>query len=361
MGKRKIKVLIVEDSPSVQDLLIYILNSDPEIEIIGTAYTGKRAILFLERNKPDIITMDISMPEMDGLKATRIIMETNPVPILIVSASWSPSDVTLSYQATEAGALSLIEKPRGIGHPDHNRMALELVKTVKLMSQVKVVKRWARTRREPIMSKLPPSMPDKELRKGDIKFVAIGASTGGPPVLKQILSLLPKNLPVPILIVQHISKGFLKGFVDWLNQTTNQNVHIAANNENPKQGNVYLAPNGFHMEVTKSGKLVLIKGEPECNLCPSVSYLFRSIAEIFRENAIGVLLTGMGKDGASELKMMKDQGAVTIAQSKESSIIYGMPGEAVKLGAAKYILSPEEIAGTIELIVKRAAADRSSM
>ncbi len=359
MEKKKIKVLIVEDSPSVQDLIIYILNSDPEIEVIGTAYTGKRAITFLEHNKPDIITMDISMPEMDGLEATRIIMETNPVPILIVTASWSPSDITLSYQATEAGALAMLEKPRGIGHPDHNRMALELVKTVKLMSKVKVVRRWARARREPGKAKLPPSVPKPGQIKAEIKLVAIGASTGGPPALQKILSLLPKNLPVPILIVQHITKGFLKGLVEWLNETTHHNVHIAANNENPKQGNVYVAPNGYQMGVKSGGILVLRKDDPEYNLCPSVSYLFRSVAEVFRENAIGVLLTGMGKDGAYELKMMKDHGAITIAQSEESSVIYGMPGTAVKLGAVKYILSLEQIAGTIELILKRRNSSRN--
>jgi two-component system chemotaxis response regulator CheB len=356
MEFRKIKVLIVEDSPSVQDLLIYILGSDPEIEIIGTAYTGKRAIKFLERNKPDIITMDMDMPEMDGLEATRIIMETNPVPIIIVTASWSPSEVKSTYKATEVGAIAIMEKPRGIGHPDHNIMALELIQTVKLMSKVKVVKRWRKAVQEPAEVKLPPSIPKPEQIKADIKLVAFGASTGGPVALQKILSLLPKNLPVPILIVQHIAKGFLKGFVEWLNDTTDQSVHIAVNNENPKQGNVYVAPNGFQMGVKMGGKLLVSKDEPENSLCPSVSYLFRSVAEVFRENAIGVLLTGMGKDGAYELKMMKEHGAVTIAQSEESSVIYGMSGVAVKLGAAKYILSPEQIAGTIEQIVKRSGS-----
>lgn len=350
--ERKIKVLIVEDSPSVQDLLIYILTSDPEIEVIGTAYTGKRAIKFMERNKPDIITMDMDMPEMNGMEATRIIMKTKPVPIIIVTASWSPSDVKSTYKATEAGALDIMEKPRGIGHPDHNRMALELVQTVKLMSKVKVVKRWTETSREPERVKVSPSIIKPEKIKADIKLVAIGASTGGPIAIQKILCLLPKNLPVPILIVQHIAKGFLKGLVEWLSETTGHNVHVAADNENPKQGNVYVAPNGFQMGVKTGGKLVLKKDGTENNLCPSVSYLFRSVAEVFRENAIGVLLTGMGKDGAYELKMMKDHGAVTIAQNKESSVINGMPGTAVKLGAAKYILSPEQIAGTIEQLVR---------
>jgi two-component system chemotaxis response regulator CheB len=350
--EKKIKVLIVEDSPSVQDLLIYILTSDPEIEVIGTAYTGKRAIKFMERNKPDIITMDMDMPEMNGMEATRIIMKTKPVPIIIVTASWSPSDVKSTYKATEAGALDIMEKPRGIGHPDHNRMALELVQTVKLMSKVKVVKRWTETSREPERVKVSPSIIKPEKIKADIKLVAIGASTGGPIAIQKILCLLPKNLPVPILVVQHIAKGFLKGLVEWLSETTGHNVHVAADNENPKQGNVYVAPNGFQMGVKTGGKLVLKKDGTENNLCPSVSYLFRSVAEVFRENAIGVLLTGMGKDGAYELKMMKDHGAVTIAQNKESSVINGMPGTAVKLGAAKYILSPEQIAGTIEQLVR---------
>jgi len=264
-----------------------------------------------------------------------------------------PSDVKATYQATEAGALAMLEKPRGIGHPDHNRMAIEFVKMVKLMSEVKVVKRRARAQRKPVKVKLPPSIPKPEQIKTNVKLIAVGASTGGPPALQKILSLLPKNLPVPVLIVQHIAKGFLKGFVEWLNDTTGYNVHIAANNEDPKQGNVYVAPNGYQMGVKMGGKLVVRKDEPENNLCPSVSYLFRSVAEVFKENAIGVLLTGMGKDGAYELKIMKDHGAITIAQSEESSVIYGMPGEAVKLGAAKYILSPEQIAGTIEQIVKR--------
>ena len=210
----KIKVLIIDDSRSVQDLLAYILNSDPQIEVIGTAENGILALKFLEKNRPDVITMDMDMPEMDGLETTRIIMETNPIPIIVVTASWSPSEVRKTYRATEVGAVGIMNKPRGIGHPDYNRTALELISTVKAMSEVRLIKRWARTGR--IKEKQVPEGREIKQIKTDVRIVAIGTSTGGPPVIQNILSRLPKDLPVPILLVQHISKGFLKGFIDWL-------------------------------------------------------------------------------------------------------------------------------------------------
>jgi two-component system chemotaxis response regulator CheB len=348
--EKKIKVLIVDDSPSVLDLITYILNSDPQIEVIGTALTGKRALEFLEKNTPDLITMDMAMPEMDGLEATRFIMETNPIPIIIVSASWSPSEVDDTYRALEAGAISIMGKPRGIGHPDHNIMALELITAVKTMSQVKLVKRWPR--KEKISEKLPPAVTEPGYKKADIKVIAIGASTGGPPVIHTILSGLPKNLSVPILIVQHIARGFLEGFKDWLVKSTGYTIHVAANMEKMIPGHCYIAPNDFQMGITAAGTIKLSNSDPITILCPSVSYLFESVADIYGRNALGILLTGMGRDGARELKMMRDKGAVTIAQDEASSVIYGMPGVAVSLGAAEYILPPEQIAETIIKLTK---------
>jgi two-component system chemotaxis response regulator CheB len=344
---RKIRVLVVDDSPSVLDLLTYILHSDPQIEVIGTALTGKRALKFLESNRPDIITMDMDMPEMNGLEATRIIMESDPIPIIIVSASWSPSEVDDTYRALEAGAVSIMAKPRGIGHPDHNRMAIELISIVKTMSEVKLVRRWSKKREvkeEPFKEIL-----SKEYIKHEIKIIAMGASTGGPPVIHTILSKLPKNLPVPMLIVQHIAKGFLEGFRDWLVKSTGYPVHIASNREKLIPGISFIAPNDFQMEVTADGTIHLNHCDPGSFLCPSVSCLFQSVSEIYGKNAMGILLTGMGKDGARELKVMRDKGAVTVAQDETSSVIYGMPGEAVKLGAAKYIMSPEQI---VKMIIK---------
>lgn len=349
--KQKIKVLVVDDSLSVLDLLTYILHSDPQIEVIGTALTGKRALKFLEENnKPDIITMDMAMPEMNGLETTRIIMESDPIPIIIVSASWSPSEVDDTYRALEAGAVSVMAKPRGIGHPDHIRMAMELINAVKTMSAVKLVKRWSKQKKE----KPEPAreIPWKEQIKTEIKVIAIGASTGGPPVIHTILSKLPKNLPVPMLIVQHIARGFLPGLKDWLMKATGYPVHVATNGEKLVPGICFIAPNDFQMEVTANDTIQLGNCDPGSILCPSVSSLFQSVAEIYGEHAMGILLTGMGKDGARELKVMRDKGAVTIAQDEASSVIYGMPGEAVKLGAAKYVMPPDQIVATIIKLIK---------
>ncbi len=345
---KKVRVLVVDDSPSVLDLLTYILNSDPGIEVIGTALTGKRALKFLETTAPDVITMDMEMPEMDGLKTTRIIMETNPVPIIIVSASWSPSEVTDTLRAMEAGAVAILEKPRGIGHPEHNRMAIELVNTVKNLSQVKLVRRWPKIRQ--IREKALPVLPDLEKDREEIRIVAIGSSTGGPVALQAILSELPENLPVPVLIVQHIAAGFLNGLKEWLNRSTGKKVTVASDREKLLPGHYYLAPNNFQMGIQNSGMIKLSDSDPLTVHCPSVSFLFRSVAETYGKHAIGVLLTGMGKDGAGELRMMRNKGAVTIAQDEATSVIWGMPGEAVRLGGAKYILPPVAIA---RIIAKR--------
>ena len=174
-------------------------------------------------------------------------------------------------------------------------------------------------------------------------MVAIGTSTGGPPVLQPILAGLPKNFPIPVLIVQHIAAGFLPGLVDWLNQTTGFPTHIAAQGESLLAGHTYLAPDGYHMGLGGFGQIVLSKQQPENGLRPSVSYLFRSVAAVCGANAIGVLLTGMGRDGAEELKFLKELGAVTIAQDEESSVVHGMPGEAIKMGAASHVLAPDKI------------------
>jgi two-component system chemotaxis response regulator CheB len=186
----------------------------------------------------------------------------------------------------------------------------------------------------------------------DVKVVAIGASTGGPPAIEAILLKLPKDFCAPLLIVQHIAPGFVQGFADWLANSCRFPVGIATQNEFPLPGHAYVAPDGVHMGMEINGRIVLSKSEPENGLRPSVSYLFRSVAEVFGKNIVGVLLTGMGKDGAYELKMMKEKGAITIAQDKESCVVYGMPGEAVNLNAATYVLSPPKIAELLSGLLK---------
>ncbi|MCL6560509.1 MAG: chemotaxis-specific protein-glutamate methyltransferase CheB [Firmicutes bacterium] len=346
-----IRVLIVEDSPVVQALLDHILSSDPEIHVIGTASNGAEALGLLKRMKPDIITMDIHMPEMNGYEAIRRIMETHPVPIVIVSAGYNQEDLEQTFRALEAGAVAVVEKPAGVEHPGFENVAKKLIETVKLMSEVKVVRRWSRLRRADTGASRP-GLTLKQ-RPGDIKCVAIGASTGGPPVLQTVLSRLSKDFSAPIFIVQHIAAGFLQGLVDWLRQATGLPVHIASQGESPLPGHVYFAPDGFQMGVDSGGRIALRKEQQGNGLCPSASYLFRSVAEVFGPYAVGVLLTGMGNDGAEGLKLMKEKGAVTIAQDKDSSVVHGMPGEAIKLGAATYVLTPERIAITLERLASK--------
>lgn len=339
-----ISVFIVEDSAVMQQFLEQILGSDPEIRVTGVASDGEQALAMLQSRKPDVITMDVHMPKMDGFEATRRIMESYPVPIVIVSASWHPREVEKTFEAMQAGALAVVQKPVGFGHPDHAAMAKKLTETVKLMAEVKVVRRSPARRRVPAISSLP-------LRAaGPVNIVAIGASTGGPPVLSTILSLLSKTFRPPLLIVQHIAENFLGGMADWLSKETSVPVHVATRGERPLPRHAYLAPDSHHMGVTADGCIALVDDAPEHSARPSVSYLFRSVNHAYGKTAIGVLLTGMGKDGASELKEMKDHGAVTIAQDKASAIVHGMPGEAIALGGATLVLSPERIAVVLNQI-----------
>ena len=350
MSLKPITVLIVDDSPSILDLLNYILNSDPQIKVIGRVMNGKKALKFLEKATPNLITMDIDMPVKNGIDTTRAIMQSSPIPIIIVTASYSLSEVEMTYNALEAGALSIMEKPRGIGHPDHKRMADALIRAIKSFSGVKLVKRTTTPEKKDFdISQRRVAAPIPEQK---IELIVIGASTGGPPAIHTILRNLPKDLPVPVMIVQHITEGFVNSFKDWLIKSTGHQVHIANPAVIMSPGHFYIAPNNMQMGVRNTGKIELVNSKPINNLCPSVAYLFKSATKAYGEKVLGIFLTGMGKDGAAELKIMKDKGAITVAQDEESSVIYGMPGEAKKIRAAKYILSPQEIAGMIVKLTK---------
>ena len=226
----KVNVLVVEDSPTVRDLLVYLLSSDPQITVVGTAATGEEAIAAARERKPDVITMDVHMPGMNGLDATRRIMETYPTPIVIVSGSAMRDEVAASFRALDAGALAFVQKPSGIHQGEAVRQLLD---TVKLMSEVKVVKRWPKDRSHFTDTTDPRAFRASELKDShaDAELVAIGASTGGPIVLKAILSELPKDFPLPILVVQHIAPGFTEGFAEWLANSTGFGVRVATNHE----------------------------------------------------------------------------------------------------------------------------------
>ncbi len=347
--RNPIRVLIVEDQSTVQQLLIHILSSDPHIRVVAVAKNGEEAIEAVSENRPDVITMDIHMPKLGGIEATRAIMSTHPTPIVIVSGSLNTEERDVAFDAIQAGAISVMERPKGIGHSQFEKTAAELIQTVKLISEIKVVRRWGAD----WMNSAKSPSPAINGHPRDIKIVAIGASTGGPPVLKTILSALPSDFPVPILVVQHMLGGFVEGFCEWLSKTCQLDVHIAKNGERLRPGHVYLAPDGYHLGVDSTGFICLKQNPQKEGICPSVSFLFRSVSAIFRQNSVGILLTGMGKDGAEELKEMKEKGAVTIVQNQDTSAVFGMPGEAIKLGAANYVLPPDGIAEILKYCVNQ--------
>ena len=350
--KKKINVLVVDDSIVARLSLVQVLEFDPQIHVIKTVDDGEAALEFLQENRPDVIIMDVNLPGLDGFEATRRIMESRPVPVIICSNLTNPNDAATTFRMMESGAVACVEKPVGRAHADFEQIAAELRTTVKLMSEIRVVKRWARTGSTPIAA---PASPAAEVRPPlhAVTCIGIGASTGGPPVLRTILSGLPKDFPVPILIVQHIAHGFLPGLVDWLNQTTGLRIHIASPGITPLPGHVYFAPDDLYLSLGISGQIVLTGVELEIGLQSTVTFLFRSLAKVHGQGAVGVLLTGMGKDGAAELKQMRDKGAVTIAQDRESSVVHGMPGEAIALGGATHVLPAANIADALLTLVGR--------
>lgn len=350
--KAPIKVLVVDDSPTAREFLVYLFASDPNFQVIGTAFNGEDAVAAVRNKRPDVVTMDIHMPKMNGYDATRVIMESCPVPIVIVTGSLPDDEMKAPFAALDAGALAVIKRPESIRHPDHAATARALIQTVKLMSEVKVVRRWAGHKLAQATS--APVFKEAFSINGGTRLIAIGSSTGGPLVLQQILSSLPKDLPVPIVVVQHITEGFTEGFSEWLMDASGFPVSVAIEGEVMKPGHVYIAPNGRHVTVNSQGRIALKNGVPEHGHMPSVSCLFRSVADAYGAKAIGVLLTGMGKDGSAELGMMKEKGAITLAQDKASSVVHGMPGEAISLGGATYVLPPEKIASALAAITKQA-------
>lgn len=335
-----IKVLIVDDSQVARMTISEILEYDPEIEVIGTASNGLEALAFLEKESPDVITMDVIMPEMNGFETTRRIMELRPKPIVIVTSSYKTEEVEKTFEAMEAGAVTILEKPAGISNDEYEKNSQNLRDTVKLMAGVKVVRRWPRNQQRAVKK---PGIVDFSTSAVKRKIVAIGASTGGPMALQEILSQFPADFPVPVVIVQHIGGEFIDGMLYWLEKSLSIPITVARDGELLESRHAYIAPDGRHMEITAGRMIRLVQGPTENGSCPSVSFLFRSVARTYGDEAFGVILTGMGRDGADGLKEMKNMGAVTIAQDEQSCIVYGMPGAAVQVGAVQYVLPLKEI------------------
>lgn len=344
-----IKVVIVESSPGRCRFLAGLFSTQPGLEVAGSAGSCDEALDVIAKLRPDVVTMGHKPPALDGLEATRRIMERCPVPIVIVRDTGSAGEVASTFDAVNAGALAVM--PRPAENDADQAPVRELVQTVRLMSEVKVIRRWPR-RAQAAGPQLPAPLPSHERRPG-LRIVAIGASTGGPLALATLLGGLPRDFPAPVVVVQHMAAGFTRGFVDWLAPSSALPVHVATDGERLYPGHVYMAPDDTHMKVTRDDRVALVDTLPENGLRPSVACLFRSVAQVYGGDAAGVLLTGMGKDGAAELRLLKDHGAMTFAQDEESSIVHGMPGEAIRLEAAMHVLPPDRIAAALKKAVGR--------
>jgi len=363
----KTRVLVVEDSITVRRLIVEVLSADPELEVVAEADDGKRAIELCQTLRPDVMTLDMMLPIMTGVAATEYIMAYCPTPILIVSASTNRGELFRTYEALAAGAVDVLEKPTGREMPDD--WERRLVSTVKLVSRIKVIthpRGRLERRGAPSERGAPASfsaagestagslarpattvqLPLQSEGGGSYRLIAMGASTGGPGALIEILRALSSDFPLPILLVIHIGALFASAFAEWLSDHSPIPVAYARDGENlppAGEGRVLVAPADHHL-VIRHGKLHLTR-DPERHSCrPSVDVLFESVAKEIGAESIGCLLTGMGRDGAEGLLAMRTRGAMTLAQDEATSVVFGMPREAAALGAAAQILALDQIA-----------------
>ena len=349
-----IRVLVVDDSATARALLVSLLTAEPDISVVGEATTGRDAVDLASRLTPDLITMDIHMPAMDGLEATKQIMIQTPRPIIIVSSAVHSDEVELSLEAMRAGALMVMAKPQGPSSPGFANERRQFVSMVRAMSQVKVVRRHGIV--SPYTMNTPIARPAAALPAGKraagstspIRLVAIGASTGGPAAVRTILADLPSDFPVPILLVQHIAHGFSAGLADWLAHDTPLRVKLAEIGEAASAGTVYIAPDDRHLGCLLDNRgemrLLLDRSPPVGAFRPSASFLFHSTAESLGDGVLAVILTGMGDDGVSGLRVLKARGGRALAQDEATSVIYGMPREAVRAGVVDATLALTAIA-----------------
>ncbi|MGM0832380.1 chemotaxis-specific protein-glutamate methyltransferase CheB [Halomonas qinghailakensis] len=332
-----IRVVITDDSQLARDVLRNILTRDGDIEIVGEATNGREAVELARRLAPQLITMDLNMPVMDGLSAIEEIMHTKGVPILVVS---DRSDAETAYRALDVGALEVMQKPT-LDDEDAQR----LLARVRLLSGVAVITRLRRrpTSVMPVVAINAPPVCHPTMPKAFQRIVAIACSTGGPQALAHLLSKLPANFPAPVVIAQHISHGFIEGMAHWLASLCSMPVRVAQHGEPLKPGCIYLSPSETNLHVTPNHRLQLQQGPDNALYHPSCDALLTSVANVYGPEAIGVILTGMGRDGVNGVRAIHLAGGSTFAQNEASSVIYGMNQEAVNAGVIQHIVALDEL------------------
>lgn len=378
----RIRVVIVDDSALVCRLLTKILERDSAIQVVGTAHNGHDAIRMVSELRPNVVTMDVQMPGMDGLETTEHLMAFCPTPILVISATLHSREVDVTFKMLGAGALEVVEKPSGSDITALERAGNDLIRRIKVLSRVKVVthlrgRRRSGTQQEhpkaqtatlglsphpvyvppPVQPLIRPITQSQNTdRRRPMPLIVIGASTGGPRVVHRILSDLPADLPAALVIVQHIAEGFSDGMAEWLGASCKLHVSIAKEGHIPQVGEVLTVPDQHNLIFNADGRIRLTRS-PILLQQPSVDITMQSVADIFDQYAIGVLLTGMGRDGAHGLLAIRRHRGYTIAQDEASCAIYGMPRAAVQLGAAQECLTPAQIGPRLVTLARRMASE----
>lgn len=333
----RVRVMVVEDSLVVRQLLVHIIASDPRLVVAAAVSSAEEALQEIGRVEPDVVSMDIRLPGMDGLEATRRIMSEHPTPIVVIADSIEDSSLKISMNALRAGALTVVEKPVGLSSANYAGIASTICTQLYIMSQVPVVRQrsfapWrektaiAPVRREPEWSAARPSI------------MGIAASTGGPPALAKVLGALPADFALPILLVQHMGAPFMEGFASWLNGLLPLKVRLAQDQEIPAAGHVYVAPGDRHLLLSPAGTLKVSAEPPLGNQRPSATMLFQSMARSVGRRGLGVILTGMGEDGAQGLVELRQAGGYGLAEDESTAVVYGMPAAAARLGGVNVSL-----------------------
>lgn len=357
-----IRVLLVEDSPIALVVLKRILNSSEQIEVVGEAGTGLEALNLIPKVQPDVICTDLHMPQMNGLELTSEVMALYPRPILVVSVSVQQEDTDQIFQLLDAGALDILPKPSAGMTTENQLLQQQLINKIKILSGVKV---FTKSRKSILGAEKQGSSGKGNLREIDYstnhhqmgqisqtgnpaafscnyyskpRVVVIGASTGGPQALNEIFTKLPSDFPLPVICVQHISLGFLQGFIDWLASRCPLPVQIAQPGDMPQPGVIYFPPEHQHLELDARGRFICSDSEPLEGHRPSVTVTFESVAKFYGKATVGILLTGMGRDGATGMQTIAEVGGLTIAQDEATSLVFGMPKEAIALGVVKQVL-----------------------
>jgi two-component system chemotaxis response regulator CheB len=339
----QVRVMVVEDSLVVRQLLVHIIASDPRLVVAAAVGSAEEALREIGRVRPDVISMDIRLPGMDGLEATRRIMSEQPTPIVVIADSIEDSSLKISMNALRAGALTVVEKPVGLSSDGYAAIAGTICTQLYIMSQVPVVRQrsftpWHDT-----------SAPRRELEWGMARpsLMGIAASTGGPPALAKVLGALPANFPLPVLLVQHMGAPFMEGFASWLNGLTSLEVRLAQDQDIPVAGRVYVAPGDRHLLLSSAGTLKLSAEPPLGNQRPSATMLFQSMARSLGSRGLGVILTGMGEDGAQGLVELRQAGGYAVAEDESTAVVYGMPAAAARMGGVNASLPLDMIAPRI--------------